>query len=293
MQARSQRFGGMMAELKHNPHRGKLERAATAVVQPVAWPTRGLFVLLSKKGSSSRLTTLPRRGAGVRAVKLALCASLFAVTASAQSSADWIIDTFVGRAYVQENVPATEERLDFPQGVAVDSAGKPLYYRQEKPLHSHGGPFWDHHHHRGNWRARPLYPLRRGRRPSHRGPTALPHRRGGGRCRQSLHCFSESCSQGKLLGNHLHHRGYGRVRLQWGRRPSHRSPAKQPLVASTLTPSAISTSPMRATTASAKWTPWESSPRSRARESLATVATAPTAETEAQPSKLHLTTLVA
>ena len=123
MQARSQRFGGMMAELKHNPHRGKLERAATAVVQPVAWPTRGLFVLLSKKGSLSRLATLPRRGAGVRAVKLALCASLFAVAASAQSSADWIIDTFAGRAYVQENVPATEERLDFPQGVAVDSAG--------------------------------------------------------------------------------------------------------------------------------------------------------------------------
>ncbi len=60
---------------------------------------------------------------GVRAVKLALCAALLATAASAQSSGDWRIDTFAGLAHVRDNVPATEDRLAAPFGVAADGAG--------------------------------------------------------------------------------------------------------------------------------------------------------------------------
>ena len=123
MRARSPRLGGMTAEVRRSPRRGKLEQAATAVVQPSARPARGRFVALCRKGRSSRFAALPPREVGVRAVKLALCGALLATTAGAQSSDGWTIATFAGRAYVQENVPATEDRLGYPQGVAVDSAG--------------------------------------------------------------------------------------------------------------------------------------------------------------------------
>ncbi len=72
----------------------------------------------------SRLAEWSRGGGGVRAVKLALCAVLLAASAGAQSeSADWRIDTFAGLPDVRDNGPATEARLDFPSGVATDSAG--------------------------------------------------------------------------------------------------------------------------------------------------------------------------
>ena len=99
-----------------------LEQVA-ATVDSAARPGRGPFIALGRKGSSSRFTALRRRGAGVRAVKLALCAALLATAARAQSSGDWRIDTFAGLAHVRDNVPATEDRLAAPHGVATDSAG--------------------------------------------------------------------------------------------------------------------------------------------------------------------------
>ena len=71
----------------------------------------------------SRFAALPRSGGGVRAVKLALCAVLLAASAGAQSSANWRIDTFAGLPDVRDNGPATDARLDFPEGMATDSAG--------------------------------------------------------------------------------------------------------------------------------------------------------------------------
>ncbi len=72
----------------------------------------------------SRLAEWSRGGGGVRAVKLALCAVLLAVSAGAQSeSADWRIDTFAGLPDVRDNGPAIDARLDFPSGLATDSAG--------------------------------------------------------------------------------------------------------------------------------------------------------------------------
>ncbi len=72
----------------------------------------------------SRLAEWSRSGGGVRAVKLALCAVLLAASAGAQSeSADWRIDTFAGLPKSGDGGPATDARLDHPNGVALDGAG--------------------------------------------------------------------------------------------------------------------------------------------------------------------------
>ena len=75
------------------------------------------------KRSRSRFTELLRSGGGVRAVKLILCAALFATVAVAQSSANWRIDTFAGLPKLGDNGPAIEAQLRSPFDVAADGAG--------------------------------------------------------------------------------------------------------------------------------------------------------------------------
>ena len=77
----------------------------------------------TSKGSPSRFAELLPKGAGVRAVKLALGAALLAGAAGAQSAADWIIDTFAGSSGVEDNGPAGDAWLIAPIGVAADSGG--------------------------------------------------------------------------------------------------------------------------------------------------------------------------
>ncbi len=79
------------------------------------------------KRMSSWFAALPRKGAGVRAVKLAVCAALLVAAAGAQPSADWRIDTFAGTGepgHGGDGRRAVEARLSFPSGVAVDNSGK-------------------------------------------------------------------------------------------------------------------------------------------------------------------------
>ena len=75
------------------------------------------------KGILIRFAELSQSDGGVRAIKLALCAAFLAAAAGAQPSADWRIDTFAGLPELGDNGPATDARLDSPQGVAVDGAG--------------------------------------------------------------------------------------------------------------------------------------------------------------------------
>ena len=77
----------------------------------------------TSKGSPSRFAELLPKGAGVRAVKLALGAALLAGAAGAQTAADWIIDTFAGSSGVEDNGPAGDAWLIAPIGVAADSGG--------------------------------------------------------------------------------------------------------------------------------------------------------------------------
>ena len=75
------------------------------------------------KGSASRSAELWLKGAGARAVKLALGAALLAAAAGAQSAADWKIDTFAGLPEFGDGGPAVVARLNYPNGVATDGAG--------------------------------------------------------------------------------------------------------------------------------------------------------------------------
>ena len=77
----------------------------------------------SSKRRPSQIAELLRSGGGVRAVKLILCAALFAAAAGAQPQASYRIDTFAGTRDVRDNGPATSAWLRFPFGVAVDGAG--------------------------------------------------------------------------------------------------------------------------------------------------------------------------
>ena len=77
----------------------------------------------SSKRRPSQIAELLRSGGGVRAVKLILCAALFAAAAGAQSSTSYRIDTFAGTRDVRDNGPATSAWLRSPNGVAVDGAG--------------------------------------------------------------------------------------------------------------------------------------------------------------------------
>ena len=77
----------------------------------------------SSKRRPSQIAELLRSGGGVRAVKLILCAALFAAAAGAQPQASYRIDTFAGTPNLRDNGPATAARLDYPSGVAVDGAG--------------------------------------------------------------------------------------------------------------------------------------------------------------------------
>ena len=79
------------------------------------------------KGILIRFAELSQSDGGVRAIKLALCAALLAAAAGAQPSADWRIDTFAGLPELGDNGPATDARLDSPNGVATDAAGN-LYF---------------------------------------------------------------------------------------------------------------------------------------------------------------------
>ena len=84
----------------------------------------------SSRGSSSRFAALSWSGGGVRAGKLALCTALLAAAAGAQSPANWRIDTFAGLPDVRDNGPATDARLDYPNGVATDGTGN-LYFADQ------------------------------------------------------------------------------------------------------------------------------------------------------------------
>ena len=77
----------------------------------------------SSKRRPSQIAELLRSGSGVRAVKLILCAALFAAAAVAQSSTSYRIDTVAGSRDVRDNGPATAAWLRSPRGVAADGAG--------------------------------------------------------------------------------------------------------------------------------------------------------------------------
>ena len=82
----------------------------------------------SMKIKEGRTGSLSSRysGGGVRAVKLALCAALLAAAAGAQPAADWTITTIAGtgeRGFSGDGGPATQSRLYYPRGVAVDGDG--------------------------------------------------------------------------------------------------------------------------------------------------------------------------
>ena len=83
----------------------------------------GNIIRNSSKRRPSQIAESLRSGGGVRAVKLILCAALFAAAAVAQSSTSYRIDTFAGTRAVRDNGPATEAWLRSPGGVAVDGAG--------------------------------------------------------------------------------------------------------------------------------------------------------------------------
>ena len=83
------------------------------------------------KGILIQFAELSQSGGGVRAIKLALCAALFAAAAMAQSSTSYGIDTFAGVPAIGDGGPAAEALFRDPNGVAVDGAGN-LYIADTK-----------------------------------------------------------------------------------------------------------------------------------------------------------------